>query len=308
MAAPARRILRQGLLAPSIYAARLLFGLLPWAQAQRVGRGLGRLAARVARRDTRRALEHLAVAFPELDSGQREERVRASYRHLGMAAAELLHLWARPPQEALQHVHIEGFDHVTKLRSEGRAVLILTGHCGNWELISCANESHGLQLAAMARDLEDAKIQRIAHSLREHFGSETVARGSRSAGRQLLRILRGGGALALLIDQDIETESVFVPFFGRLANTPTAAADIALRLGAGVVPTFSERLEDGSHRVTFHPPLDLPNNAQRATALMTASIEAQIRRRPDQWVWFHRRWRRRPASEEAEAGELGAAR
>ncbi|MCG8462195.1 MAG: lysophospholipid acyltransferase family protein, partial [Holophagales bacterium] len=78
---------------------------------------------------------------------------------------------------------------------------------------------------------------------------------------------------------------------------PTAAAELALRLGAAVVPTFSERLDDGSHRLTFHPPLDLPEDLTEATARMTAAIEAQIRRRPEQWVWMHRRWRQRPPAD-----------
>jgi len=111
--------------------------------------------------------------------------------------------------------------------------------------------------------------------------------------------LRGGGALALLIDQDIDTEGAWVPFFGRAAFTPLAAAHLALRLDAAVVPVFAERLDDGDHLLRFLPPLQLPADPTAATAAMTAMIEAQIRRRPEQWVWMHRRWRRRPPGEAA---------
>jgi KDO2-lipid IV(A) lauroyltransferase len=193
---------------------------------------------------------------------------------------------------------VEGFEEIERLRKQERPIVVLTGHCGNWELISTANHSHGLGVAAIARHLDDPELHASSVDFRTHLGTETIARSSPSSGRQLLRVLRARGALAMLIDQDIETEGAFVPFFGRLAHTSLGAAQLALRLGAGVVPTFSERLLDGSHLVRFHPALELSNDPVEATALMTKCIEDQIRRHPEQWVWMHRRWRRRPPEED----------
>jgi KDO2-lipid IV(A) lauroyltransferase len=110
-------------------------------------------------------------------------------------------------------------------------------------------------------------------------------------------VLRAGGSLGMLIDQDTRVEGVWVPFFGHPAFTPVGAARIALRQRAAAVPTFIERLPDGTHLARFHPPLDLPADETEATALLTRAIEDQIRRVPAQWVWMHRRWRRRPADE-----------
>jgi KDO2-lipid IV(A) lauroyltransferase len=131
--------------------------------------------------------------------------------------------------------------------------------------------------------------------LRERFGTPTIARGTEGAARQLLITLRRGGALGMLIDQDTKVDGVWVPFFGRPAFTPVGAAKIALRQKTAVIPTFIERLPQGRHLATFHPPLDLPGDPQEATALMTEKIEEQVRKHPEQWVWIHRRWRRQPA-------------
>ncbi|MEM8931721.1 MAG: lysophospholipid acyltransferase family protein [Acidobacteriota bacterium] len=301
MGAPIRRRLRATVTGPLLRLARWGFGVLPWTAAQHLGARIGGLAWHVARRDRQRAIEHLVVAFPDRSDDERRGLARASFRHLGTAIGELLHIWGRPAAAADRHVEVVGFDEIEANRAGGRPIVLLTGHCGNWELISCANHSHGLGLAAIARELGGG-LQGVAEDLRGHLGSETIARGSRSSSRQMLRTLRSGGVLCLLIDQDIRTDGVWVPFFGRLAHTPTAAADIALRLGASVVPCFAERLDSGRHRVTFHPALDLPaadapDATREATALMTAAIEAQIRRCPEQWVWMHRRWRRRPPEE-----------
>ena len=275
------------------------FAALPWRGAQAAGRLLGRLGGRVVPRDQRRMLEHLAIAFPELDIEARRRLARACWRHLGCSLGELLHLRYRSPATASRHVAVAGFEVVEAARRSRRPILILTGHCGNWELISAANHSHGLGLVAMGRDNDDPALARAIVDLRQHLGTTTIARGASGSSRQLLSTIRRGGALALLIDQDIDTDGVWVPFFGKLAYTPTAGADLALRLGAVVVPTFAARLEDGSHRVTFHSPLELGDDREQATARMTAAIEAQIRRRPEQWVWMHRRWRRRPPGEVA---------
>jgi KDO2-lipid IV(A) lauroyltransferase len=292
-----QRLLRGIVMEPLLRAGVWLAGKLSWRAAQKLGRMVGMLARVLDQRDRRLMAKHLEIAFPEKSWLERRQLEKNCWRHLGMSAFELLHLRGRPPGEGSKHVEVLGFAAVEKARAEGKAVVILTGHCGNWELISTANASHGLGVAAIARELDQADVQDFAVDLRRHLGSETIARGSATATRQLLRVLRSKGSLVLLIDQDIkEAESVFVPFFGKPAWTPTAATDLALRLGAAVVPTFAERLEDGSHKLTFHPALDLPPDVTAATALMTAEIEEQIRRHPEQWVWMHRRWRRQPVT------------
>lgn len=274
--------------------AVVVFGLLPWRSAQRLGAWLGGAAFAVAHRDRRRALAHLELALPELEEAARRRLARDSFRHLGTNLGEVLHVLHRGPETACRHQLVEGAEVLAAARSAGRPLVLVTGHCGNWELISATNLSHDARFSAMARKLDEAALDEIAVGLRARLGTETIARASSSSARQMLRALRSGRTLALLIDQDIATDGVWVPFFGRLAHTSAAPAELALRLGAAVIPAFDERLPDGEHLVRFLPPLALPDDIEQATAVMTATIEAQIRRRPEQWVWMHRRWRRRP--------------
>jgi len=271
-----------------------LFGLLPHRVALALGRALGRLGWRLSGRDRRRALEHLSFALAELPEEERTRIARASFLSAGMNLAELLHFLKRSRQEILRHLDIEGWENVAAAKASGRSILILTGHCGNWELIGTALHDGGVPPAAVARPLDDAGLQKLLVDLRSHLGTTTIARGTRGAPRQLLEVLRGGGALAMLIDQDTKVDGVWVPFFGRPAFTPVGAAEIALRQKANVIPSFIERRPGGNHLIRFLPPLDLPQDPREATALMTAKIEEQVRRRPEQWVWWHKRWRRQP--------------
>ena len=270
-------------------------GRLPWRAAQRMGAAIGSLAWTLSRRDRKRALDHLALALPDLPEAGRRRLGRACFRHLGMNLGECLHLFHGDCAEVASLVEVRGWEEVEKVRAAERPILILTGHCGNWELLAALINCRGLGMAVVARTLEDSGLQRMLAGLRERFGTPTIARGTEGAARQLLITLRRGGALGMLIDQDTKVDGVWVPFFGRPAFTPVGAAKIALRQKTAVIPTFIERLPDGRHLATFHPALDLPGDPQEATALMTEKIEEQVRKHPEQWVWIHRRWRRQPA-------------
>jgi len=270
-------------------------GRLSWPASQRLGRGIGGLAWTLSRRDRRRALDHVAIAFPEKSAAERERLARACFRHLGMVLGECLHLYHRDCAFVGSVVEMLGFEEVEKVRSAGRPLLLFTGHCGNWELLAAAINCRGGEMAVVARALDEPEQQEMLAGLRARFGTPTIERGEEGAVRQLLGTLRRGGALGMLIDQDSgKMDGVWVPFFGRLAYTPVGAAKIALKQRAAVVPVFIERLEDGRHRICLQPPLDLPDDPIAATALMTEKIEEQVRRRPEQWVWMHRRWRRQP--------------
>jgi KDO2-lipid IV(A) lauroyltransferase len=115
----------------------------------------------------------------------------------------------------------------------------------------------------------------------------------------------------MLIDQDTRGAGVFVPFFGRLAHTPPGAAILALRTRAPLLSVFIERRPEGGHRIRFTPVAVGGSRTHGAvialTARLTAAIEAQIRRAPAEWVWWHRRWRRRPPPGSPEAAFDAAA-
>ncbi|HSL82709.1 MAG TPA: lysophospholipid acyltransferase family protein, partial [Thermoanaerobaculia bacterium] len=240
---------------------------------------------------------------PKSSAAERKRLARESYVHLGATLGEVLWLLTRSCAAVLRHVELTGLEAVEALQAAGRPVLFVTGHCGNWELLAAAYSCRMKPATVVARAPDEAPLQRLLAGFRGRFGTRTVERGEAGAAKELLRTLRGGGVLAMLIDQDTRVEGVWVPFFGRPAYTPVGAARLALRRDVAVVPVFDERLPDGSHRARFEAPLELPEDEVAATALMTRAIEAHVRRVPEQWVWMHRRWRRQPeATDPAPAG------
>jgi KDO2-lipid IV(A) lauroyltransferase len=291
---PGHRRRRDRLLGLLLRMLSAALGGRAWRTVQAFGRAVGSLGFRLSSRERRRTLEHLALAMPQLGDEARRRLAREVFRNQGMNLAECLALLHRDCADVAALVDAEGWEAVQEARAEGRRILILTGHCGNWELLGAWLNCHGLSVEVVARAVDTERLNELLLSLRQRFGTETIERSSPGAGRRLLRVLREGRVLALLIDQDTRVEGVWVPFFGRPAYTPVGAAKIALKQDAAVFPTFIERLPDGRHRIRIHPPLALPPDPTAATALMTAAIEEQVRRVPAQWVWMHRRWRRQP--------------
>jgi KDO2-lipid IV(A) lauroyltransferase len=270
------------------------FRLCTWRGAQRCGATLGRLAWRIARRDRARILRHLELAFPQASTRERHRLGRQCMRHHGVSLGECLYLMTRDCGAVAEHVRVEGWKTIERVRAVGDPVLIVTGHCGNWELLAATANCRGLGVRVVGRELGDENYQNLLLDLRSRFGTETITRGTAGAARQLLGTLRDHGVLGILIDQDTQVDGVWVPFFERPAYTPIAAALLAQRHGTVVIPAFIERRADGSHLARFHPPLELPEDPTEATARMHRCIESQIRRVPEQWVWMHRRWRRQP--------------
>lgn len=250
-----------------------------------------------ARNDCRRAREHLERAFGSSFDCRRTLRDHA--RHLGFLLGEALWLAHASPSQVLRRTRFVGMEHLRGALAEGRGVVLVTGHCGNWEWMNLAIQAAGFPMTAAGRRLRDPRFDRFITKLRTRFGGEAVARGE-GAGQALLRALHRGRVVGLLIDQDVAVPGVFVRFFGEPAWTPTGAAFLALRRGCPIVVGFARRLPDGDMEIAFQPAIVPEGDHRREeavatlTARLTARIEEHIRSCPEQWVWFHQRWRRKP--------------
>ena len=275
-------------------------GRLPLGVSRSLGAQLGPLVMAVNARDRRRSRSHLRIAFPDLDEAAVRDLLRRNARHVGMLLAEVAWLLQATAEGLAGLCTVTGVEHIERALAAGTGAVLITGHCGNWEILNARLGVAGIPLTIAVRSLSDPRLDRIITTLRSRYGSEVVPRGQ-DAGRRLAAALAANRVNGLLIDQDIkDIPGVFVPFFGRPAWTPSGAAALALRRGCPLLPTFDHRLPDGRHQVEVQPPLpDPPPGAPEErvialTAAATAAIERQIRAYPEQWTWMHRRWRRQP--------------
>jgi KDO2-lipid IV(A) lauroyltransferase len=288
---------RNAVLAQAIWSGARLFGRLPAPLALALGRTLGGAAHAVLVRPRALAQAQLAIAFPELDARARRAMVRETFRHAGQSFAELA-LWPKLARRT-DWVRVEGGEHVDAALAAGRGAIVVTGHTGNWELLGAATAQRW-PLTVVARRVNDDRFDSLVVRFRRSVGEEVLVRDDPRFLSTVRGALAEGRLVAMLIDQDTRGAGVFVPFFGRLAHTPPGAALVALRARVPVLTAFIARRPDGGHVVRYAP-VEVSARRDRGevvalTARLTAAIEAQIRRAPAEWVWWHERWRRRPPS------------
>jgi KDO2-lipid IV(A) lauroyltransferase len=293
------------------YALRGALGaleLVSWRRAVAIGERLGRLG--YERLGVRRDVveRQVAAAFPELPP----ERVRAialaSYESLGRTAIEAALLPSLGRQGVLDlFERVDGWDVFEGARAEGRGVIVVTGHLGNWEIGGSYVAARGVPIDGIARQMANPLFDAFLTDTRERLGMRVVWDGD--AVRRTPRALREGRAVAFLVDQGaLGLASTYVPFFGRPAKTPRGPAVFALRLGVPVVFGVAVRQPDGRfvlsfERVPVQETGDRERDVDAIVAEYTRTLERWVRRHPGQYFWQHRRWRHQPADTPAELRE-----
>jgi Kdo2-lipid IVA lauroyltransferase/acyltransferase len=296
----ARRVVTNAAVAALVVALGGVLTLLPLEVALAAA---GALAAGVAPwmgRPWRWADAHLAIAYPQASPAERRAIARAAFANAGRSFAELCK-FATVRKRLATYVRAEGLEHLRQGLAGGKGLLAVTGHLGNWEILAAYCAAQGLPVDVIGRRLNGRALNRMLVHFRARAGVTTILRESKGSSRAIMRTLRANRILALLIDQDTRGPRVFVPFFGRPASTPSGVAVLAQRTGAPVVGIFISRRPEGGHLIHVLPPFPSATAADSTveglTATYTAAIEAHVRAHPDEWVWWHRRWRRRPATE-----------
>ncbi|MEO8602467.1 MAG: lysophospholipid acyltransferase family protein [bacterium] len=299
-----RRFIRRRKDAVTYYAARVAFWLprqVSLDRALRLADRFGDLAYRFSGETRRLSLAHLDLAYgDELTADAKRDIARAALRNAARCFVELTHMDAIRAHFD-DYASVEGWEHVETVLQMGQGAIVVTGHIGNWELLAAYFAGRKqLPIIAVARRLNDPRLNQFVFDLRARNGVRTILRESPSSGREILRVLRDHHALALIVDQDIMTPSVTVPFFGHPARTPVAPAALAVRRKMPIVAAFAQRRPGGGHLFTVMPPIALPETGDKRldvlelTRRINNAFEQHIRRNPGEWVWWHKRWRRRP--------------
>ncbi|MBI4536870.1 MAG: lysophospholipid acyltransferase family protein [candidate division NC10 bacterium] len=274
-----------------------LLACLPARLAYALGEGAGALAYRWDRRHREVAQENLAQAFPEMRPIEVERLARAVFSTLGRSAVDVARSGRLLRTSGMDAVILEGFERLISARDRGRGVLLIAAHFGPWEILPLVAALRYEPIHLVARPLDNPWLDAYLATLRRR-GENHIIRKQEGL-QTILRVLRDGGTVGMLIDQHIrEQDGVVVPFFGRPASTVPAAALVALRSGAAVLPAAILR-EAGPGRyrvrigeeVTLTRSKDLKTDLVENTARFTAAMEAMIRQRPEQWFWVHRRWK-----------------
>lgn len=253
-----------------------------------LGDALGTVFWAVDARHRRNAQRCIALAFGDAFSRRDVQRLTlASMRHYTRVIVETAAFRNFQPDA----VRVEGLEHLRTALGKGRGLLGFSGHFGHWELLHLALGHHGMPSLAVVRPLENPRLERRLTSLRGLGGNGIIAK--RGAVSSVLKLLREGRFVTMLIDQRPEHSGSPVSFFGCRAFAADALASLALRTGAPIVPGFAVLEPDGSWHVVVEPEVpvvasgDIRADVRRVMTDCTAILERWVRRYPEQWLWTH---------------------
>jgi KDO2-lipid IV(A) lauroyltransferase len=280
-----------------------ILGALPRPLARTLGILLAGAVYHLHGRLRKVGLRNLEIAYPEMAAAERRRIVRGVFVSLGRQLAEFCRFPRYTRDNVAQVAVYEGFENFDAAQRRGKGVLFLTAHLGGWEVGSFVHSIHGHRLRIVVRALDNPYLDRLVERYRTLHGNSTFEK--QDFARGLIAAMRAGETVGLLMDQNMTPPAgVFVNFFGVPACAASGIARVALRTDASVVPAFT--IWDDvrrKYRITFAPRLALPKSGDderdvvNATQLFTSVIEDYVRKTPDQWLWVHRRWKRRPEGE-----------
>ena len=280
--------------------------LLPRVLAEALGRHWGWMLAHVVRLRRRYVLATLARCLPEKTARERRRLYADMCRHQALNLLELMRFAGGREAELGARVDVRGEEIVQAALARGKGVLILIAHYGNYDLMGLfAAKLFGYPVTIITKTLKNAQVNALWWELRRKAGVSEIP--AQNAYRPCVRALRQNGLVGFMLDQNRPAEQgVFVDFFGRPASTTPGLAVMSAHTGAPVLPVFIRREPDGTHRVEVRPHLSppadrRPETVQAFTAACTKTIEDEIRRHPEQWLWWHKRWKSRPPEAAAAA-------
>lgn len=272
-----------------------LFGLLPLDRASNAGGRLGRAIGPLVRGVTKRARRNIARAMPDLSPAAIDEIIGDMWENLGRTIAEYAHLDEIGSDAEQARFEVVNLEETKRIADLGKGAIIVSGHFANWELLPLPLRQAGIFNAVIYRAANNPYVNDWMVALRERAITPIQIPKGASGARQIIRTLKDGGLVAMLVDQKLN-DGIAARLFGMRAMTTDAPAAIALRMGLPIIPASIVRLEGARFRLTAYDPIKPDPTADRHTEIARVTqeindfLEARIRENPAQWLWMHNRW------------------
>lgn len=243
----------------------------------------------------KKGLRNLRLVYPDMSEADRREILAEVWENIGRIGAEMAHLDKLKPLETESRVDVEGMEILQELIRKGGPMIFFSGHFANWEVMAPTLFRAGLKAALIYRAYNNPLLDEKIIAWRARVMSRWQVPKGIEGSREVIRVLREGYALCLMLDQKLNT-GIPVPFMGHEAMTAPAAARLALKFDAPLVPIQLIRTEGAHFKFICHEPLtctlsgDATEDTKRISQAVNDKLEEFVRAHPGQWLWLHQRW------------------
>lgn len=290
----------KGLLAVGTLRA---IAMLPWAAVQKLGRLLGWLMYHLPNRSTEVARINLAHCFPEQTKAEREQLLQENLKSIGQSFTESACAWIWPPAKTMQRIkEVEGLEILQQARAKGKAIVGITSHLGNWEVLNHFYCLHGGNPIIFYRPPKLKALDELLARQRVQMGNR-VAPSTREGIISVIKEVRKGGAVGIPADPEPSLNSgVFVPFLAVQALTSKFVSGMLAGKHDRVAGIFLHAVrlpDDSGFKVIIEAAPDdmYSTDIPTAVAAMSRTLASYVERWPEQYMWTMKRFRRRPDNE-----------
>ena len=282
----------------SIGFLSLLIQKIPQNSITYTGRLLGLVGYALDLRHRRIIVSNLRFAYPQWSNRKIRTMARRIFQNTGVTILEICQLSFLSKKDIIGKASIKGKDNLINAINSKKGIIFVSAHLGNWEsgLLYCSCYIQQ-RIVVIARRIRFKMLDKWIHRLRSSSGNLLIDK--KGALPSMVRTLRKGGALGLLVDQaTTKAEGVNVKFFGHKVTATPVVAMLAIRYNCIVLPIFYTREKGNTYTLFCKEPLnfkktdDLKTDIISYTQQITDIIEDMIREYPEQWFWFHKRWKR----------------
>ncbi len=275
----------------SFYCTLLPVGFLLW-----LGRRVGWLAYHLDFTHREICLRNLRIAFgDEWDERKIREVALESFQRLGSNFVSYLKLAQMPTEKVLKRIEPRGQEILAAAHRQGKGVILLTGHLGNWEIYARVHKfMPEIKFCGIYQKLKNPLINQTLQQMRTERGADMIDKPH--AWDEGLKKLRENTALSVMSDQHAGSAGTWIPFFGRLASTTNLAGLFAKKTGAPVVPVSCRQKSTGQWIIEAHEPVVTEENGvildpSEITWRVNQTLEKMIRQSPEDYFWVHKRWK-----------------
>ena len=236
------------------------------------------------------SLKNIATAFPEKSDSEQNMILKKTYSFFAKSFMQFLSL---PKSYRYANIDVEGQELLDGALEKGHGIILATGHFGKWEIMSAWFGYSGYPCVAVAQRQKNRGADIFFREFREITGMKMIYR--KSSLKNMYRILKENKILILASDQDAKQRGVFVNFFNKPASTPKGVARFHLETGSDIFFISCYVEQNGKHKLQIQPVVpEGESTVKSITQAFTTLLEKKVREFPEQYFWFHRRWKTMP--------------
>ena len=271
---------------------------LPYKWQLALGRLIGKLLYKIGSSRKKVALRNIELCFPDMPRAEQLTMLKKNFENTGIALLETGMGWWWPNWRVKRKVKVKGLEHIKKAQEEGNGVLLLAMHYLSAE-INCRGIGYTNPMVVFYRPHNNPLMEYF--QFRGRGRSNKYMLGKKDV-KGLLKALGDGEACVYLPDQDYgRNRSLFVPFFGVKAATTTGTLIFARKKNTKSMMIIPTRNDDGSgYTIEIMPPLEnFPTeDDEQDLNRVNRELEKAISRKPEQYMWLHRRFKTRPNTDD----------